>query len=186
MVHACATNADTSFYSLAVSKEDADRDVVQWFLDNGADPDCRCLIDKTALSYAVSHAPLDIIELLIEHVHRPQHGELSHSVAFRPTSMGDHATLIELLLRRTPFGVNSLIYGGDVYSRALIAYTGAGTPLHFAAVNDRPEVASALINAGANPAILDDKGDCPIDIARRQNYGAVIEVLLRAENQERI
>jgi ankyrin repeat protein len=100
--------------------------------------------------------------------------------------MGDHAALIELLLRRTPFGVNSLIYGGDVYSRALIAYTGAGTPLHFAALNDRPEVASALINAGANPATLDDKGDCPIDIARRQNYGAVIEVLLRAENQERI
>jgi ankyrin repeat protein len=82
MVHACATNADTSFYSLAVSKEDADRDVVQWFLDNGADPDRRCLIDKTALSYAVSYAPLDIIELLIEHVHRPQHGELLHSVAF--------------------------------------------------------------------------------------------------------
>jgi ankyrin repeat protein len=159
---------------------------VQWFLDNGAEPDLRCAVDETVLSYAVWLAPLDIIKLLIAHVpdRRPQQGELLHRFAMRFGTRGNHAELLALLLSCTSFQVNVLQWRKDVYSRCFVQVLGAGTPLHYTALYDSPMAAAALLDAGASVAIRDDNGDTPIEIARRLGHEAVLEVLQKAGEKE--
>lgn len=167
-------------------QQNIDRDVVQWFLDNGTEPDRRCMVDKTVLGYAVSRAPLDIIKLLIAHVpgQRPQHGELLRRFSSHSDAAGDHAELLELLLSCTSYKVNALSWRNDFYSRCFLQVMGAGTPLHFAAIGGNFEAAAALLAVGASPTILGDNGVTPIDIARRNEDTAVLEILLKAGEAE--
>jgi hypothetical protein len=160
-------------------EQDINCDVVQWFFNNSVNLDRRCAVDKTVLSYAMEGAPLSIIALLIAHVpdQRPCCGELLHAA-------GDHAELLESLLQCISYQVNDLSWRNDPYSRCFLQVVGAGTPLHFAAVNGNHQAAAILLAAGASPTILDDNGDTPIDIARRNGYAALLGILLEARKAE--
>lgn len=147
-------------------------------------------MNRTALSYAVTHALMAIVELLIEHVRNrdPQHGELLNAFAARPDDMHDHSDVLGLLCGCKSFSAqraNDLIYRNDEFSRAMIAYTDAGTPLHFAALDDSPEAAEDLLrNKYTRADIADDNEDLPIDIARRHHHQMVVDVLLNHDPLE--
>merc|ERR1712039_573163 len=51
------------------------------------------------------------------------------------------------------------------------------TPLHYAAFHNRPRAAELLLNAGANREALNHKGERPIDDAKMQGNGEMIELL---------
>jgi hypothetical protein len=99
--------------------------------------------------------------------------------------LGDHTELLELLLQCTSFKINDLTWRDGGYSRCFVQVLGAGTPLHFAALGNYFKAAAALLNAGASPTILEDNGLTPIDIAQRNDDTALLELLLKAEEEER-
>lgn len=73
-----------------------DRQLSQWFLSHGADPDAQTEFGYTPLSLAVAIAPLEIIELLIDHGGRLDHGELLHEASLR--TLPDCTAVLEFLL----------------------------------------------------------------------------------------
>ena len=65
--------------------------------------------------------------------------------------------------------------GADVNVRN----NGGGTPLHSAAAHARAQVASLLLEAGADVCAMDENGDTPRDAASRRGYRTVEAVLDR-------
>ena len=55
------------------------------------------------------------------------------------------------------------------------------TPLHFAAGFGHAEATTALLDAGADPHIINHEGDRPIDMARQENMRKAYKVLKAAE-----
>jgi len=54
-----------------------------WLLDRGADPNARCDIDYTPLSYAVKFADLPTIDLLLRRGGNVRKGQLMHNAIYR-------------------------------------------------------------------------------------------------------
>jgi ankyrin repeat protein len=53
-----------------------------WLLDRGADPNARCDIDYTPLSYAVKYADLPTINFLLRHGGDVRKGQLVHNAIY--------------------------------------------------------------------------------------------------------
>ena len=71
-----------------------------------------------------------------------------------------------------------LVHGGsdlDAVSRV-----GGATALHHAASNSETRVVRLLLEAGANPTLLDEGGQTPLDVARsRSRHGCVVLLEVR-------
>jgi cytohesin len=78
---------------------------------------------------------------------------------------GGHSDIVELLLA----------HKADVNA----ADTQGLTPLHYALLADNPDVATALLNHGANPNVKDNTaGHTPLILAAAKGYKQVTELLL--------
>jgi len=55
----------------------------------------------------------------------------------------------------------------------------ADTPLHMAAVRNRPEVVQALIDIGCDRSLLNAQGETPLDVARRERRDGTVTSLLK-------
>lgn len=63
-----------------------DWDMTTWLLDHGADPNARCYIDYTPLSYAVTYADLPTIDLLLRRGGDINKGQLVHNAIYRESN----------------------------------------------------------------------------------------------------
>lgn len=86
-----------------------DREMTEWLLDNGADPNARCEIDLTPLSHAVQYADREIIDLLLRRGGDVRKGQLVHHAVFRE---GDAVELVQDLIERGA-SLNALWYQDD-------------------------------------------------------------------------
>nr|POE61839.1 isoform er10 of ankyrin-1 [Quercus suber] len=160
---------------------DVDRPLMTWSLDNGADPDVPCKIDFTALSIAVQHAPLGIVQLLLAHTKsdRPHNGQLLHHAAVRTAESRE--AVLQLVLQATCAGINDIYYHNHAFSFGMFSFLGLGTALHGVALEGRPDVAAMLVARGADLEIRNTLGQTAVEVAREACNDSVLDVLLDAE-----
>jgi len=149
-------------------------ELVEWFLDHGADPNARCALDYTTMSVAVFSAPLAIFERLLERGGNIYRGQLLHYVAYRNT--GDE---IELVRRLLDFGlpIDAIKYEDDLPSYKERAMFGLGTALHRAAEFGKVDLVKYLLERGADRTIRDTKGKTALYWAEHRGHTEIIELL---------
>ncbi|BAE63378.1 unnamed protein product [Aspergillus oryzae RIB40] len=112
-----------------------DVELLDWFLDHGADPNKESRIrDCTPLSYAVMEAPFNIVKYLFENGGQLKRGQLLHYAAMRRKD--DSYEVLQFIYNEDPdyneLQINKLLDEGT--SHHLMNYrSGLGTPLHYAA-----------------------------------------------------
>lgn len=153
-----------------------DRDLTEWFLDHGANPNQRCdrYRDCTPLSVAFRKADFSIVKLLLERGASLQQGQVLHYAAMR--ELDDRLDVLDYLLRKG-LSVNDIMYQncGDEYYFDM--YSGIGTPLHYAAARGLPDSVKLLIENGASPRIKDPGGRVALEWAEANGQSLVAEFL---------
>ncbi|KAJ6190245.1 Ankyrin repeat protein, partial [Penicillium mononematosum] len=131
-----------------------DEDMTAWLLHRGADPNQRCAIDLTPLSYAAERAPISTIKLMLSCGGDVQKGQLLHHAIDRES---DVTKVLQLLIERGA-NINTIMYQDDYSSWRLFYFMGLGTALHKAAELGKADVVRYLISKGADPRITDADG----------------------------
>lgn len=151
------------------------RQLCEWFLANGADPNARRKFDKTPLSLAVSWAPRDIIELLFQHGGSVKKGQLLHSAVHRRKP--DCLDIIRMLLEKG-CAINAIRYQNhNVSYENYNLLFALGTPLHEAAECGRLTMVEFLLSNGADPLIRDTWDELPIDRAHSKGHTDIVDLL---------
>jgi ankyrin repeat protein len=176
-----------------------DGDIVQLLLDNGFDANGAVMKDMPALVLAAGHRKTKLIPLLakagaaVEACH-PQHG----SALFASIMAGDEEGFQALLGAGVPVGLRN---GGGATDLHVAAFNGqlemmqelvrrgvsihvrnfqGGTPLRAAAECGNGEAVRWLLDAGADPSVVDIFDKRAIDYAREQRHAEVIDILEHA------
>ncbi|KAI6811782.1 hypothetical protein KC332_g11914 [Hortaea werneckii] len=157
------TLEDDSLSSLAVY----DRGMVQWFLQNGANPNARCNLDLTPLSVVVEVGQFEVVKLMMGGSRRIRSGQLLHHAVRREAP--DCAQVVEYILGQGA-DVNEVMYQHDIKSYLQQEAFGLGTPLHEAAKLGKLDVIELLGRYHANPLIEDSLGMTPIQVAEAMNH----------------
>ncbi|CZT15072.1 uncharacterized protein RCC_00976 [Ramularia collo-cygni] len=158
-----------------------DEPLIQWFLDNGADPNTTSQMDLTPLSTAVSFAPLAIVKQLFAHCPPDTffQGQLLHWAAGRIAD--DAEDVVRLVLERCPPDINKIKYENDEFSFVMRRCAGLGTALHDAATSGHPSVVQMLLQMGADVSIRDSCGKTALEVAKAHGHHAAAELLQCAE-----
>jgi ankyrin repeat protein len=67
-----------------------------------------------------------------------------------------------------------IAYGADVNAKGMLT---SGTPLHYAAEHDDPEVVTMLLDAGADMSATKIGDETPYEVAKKHNNQRVLAVL---------
>lgn len=142
-----------------------------WLLDHGADPNARCHIDYTPLSYAVRYADLPTIDLLLRRGGDIKKGQLVHNAVYRES---DTIKVMKGLIDRgAPF--NSLMYQDDQASRHMFPFM-VETPLHAAVALKRGDIIRYLVSKGADANIKNFKGQTVMQCADEHTREIIEEI----------
>lgn len=114
------------------------------------------------MSEAMYRAPLDTIKRLFERGGDLSHGQLLHNAVLR-----DGSDTIELVCLLLDMGapINAIQYQNHSPSYREQCALGLGTPLHYAAEEDRADLVVFLLQRGANPLIKNTKGRTVLETA---------------------
>lgn len=146
-----------------------------WFLNHRADPNKRCVLDITPLSYAVRKAPFENIKLLFERGGSVHSGQLIHDAIGRIHHHPDTIEVLDCLLEKgSP--INRIQYEGDYKSLPQSIFT-IGTPLHGAVHCGRLDIVKFLLRKGAHPLIRDTLRLTPVQRAEMQGKTEIVEYL---------
>ncbi|HVR75328.1 MAG TPA: ankyrin repeat domain-containing protein [Planctomycetota bacterium] len=194
-----ARNDDDRSPLMAASEAGAD-EAVKELLEQGADIEA---IDDSysmnALSYAVWKGRKSTVELLLEAGAKVEPEGAMLSPLFRASVSGP-SRLVSLLLeagasveRRTRQGETPLYIAScnSSQNEKLMLLIAAGsdvdaeahdgtTPLLCAVRHRRWNAARILLQAGADPNLMDEKGNCPLSIALERGQKDIIELLREA------
>jgi ankyrin repeat protein len=131
---------------------------VEVLLEHGADVNAQQLRGQTAVMWAAAEGHADVIELLIEHGADLSLSSMASTKPERRPAGGMTALLFAARQGKID-AARALIDGG-----ADVNQTGADhtSPLLIAVVNGHYELASLLLEHGANPSIADDSGRTPL------------------------
>ncbi|CAI7579169.1 unnamed protein product [Penicillium glandicola] len=135
-------------------------EMANWLLDCGADPNRRCHIDFTPLSYAVEHASLPIISLLLSRGGDVAKGQVLHHAVARDS---DEVEVLKLLIGRGA-PINGIMYQDHEPSWNMNFFMGE-TPLHKAVFFRKIGVIHYLLGEGADPKIKDVRNRTAIQCA---------------------
>jgi ankyrin repeat protein/tetratricopeptide (TPR) repeat protein len=147
---------------------------VEALLANGADvnafaPDGN--YQSTAVMFAIYYDSLELMEALLRH--KPN---------LESTTRNEGRTALHQATARAEKSgvdfVEALIKAG---SKVDAVDNKGWTPLHVAAWDGKPEVVSALLQAGANPNIHAQDGALPLSLARRTSGSTVLSESVRQE-----
>lgn len=153
-----------------------DKELTNWFLDHGADPNAQGSCDCTPLSWAVKNVPFTTIRLLFSRGGTLQHGQLLHYAAQR--ELPDRVEVFNFLLEKgASESINKIMYQDREGDYLMNMYTGIGTPLQLAAEKGLLDLVKLLVEKGADPLIKDPRGKIALDRARSGNYTEVAEFL---------
>ncbi|KAI7166927.1 hypothetical protein KC343_g14399 [Hortaea werneckii] len=139
-----------------------DRERVQWFLQNGANPDARCKLDLTPLLVAVEVGHFEVVKLMMGERRQIRSGQLLYHAVRREAP--DCAQVVEYILGQGA-DVNGVMYQHDIRSYLQQEAFGRGTPLHEAAKLGNLDVIELLERYYANPLIEDLLGMTSIQVA---------------------
>ena len=153
-----------------------DAELVTWFLSHGADPNSRCELDITPLSYAVQSATFDVIKMLFAHGGSIHKGQLLHFAAGR--QLPDRLEVVTYLVNKGA-PINDIMYQHDQGSIDLQFGVGLVTPLHGAASNGYLDVVQLLVEHGADLSILDSRGKSVLHRAEFHKHQDVVDFLHR-------
>jgi len=143
--------------------------LVRHLLARGADVEGGRWI--TPLSSAAEHGNIEIMTLLLDR------GAAVNKVPSADTS----TPLIDAAGEGWTEAVRLLLDRGA----AVNAVDGAGwTPLHYAALHARTEVASLLLSRSADPAIRSTQGETALMLAEKKQFAGVAEILRKAGAKE--
>ncbi|KAI7364332.1 hypothetical protein KC367_g8753 [Hortaea werneckii] len=151
-----------------------DRDMVQWFLQNGANPDARCNLDLTPLSVAVEVGQFEVVKLMMGESRQIRSGQLLHHAVRR--EVPDCAQVVKYIIGQGA-DVNEVMYQQDIKSYLQQEAFGLGTPLHEAAKLGKLDVIELLGRYHANPLIEDSLGMTPIQVAEAMNHSGACGLL---------
>lgn len=148
--------------------------MVQWFLQNGADPDARCNLDLTPLSVAVEVGHFELVKLMMGESRHIRSGQLLHHAVRREAP--DCAQVVEYILGQGA-DVNEVMYQHDIKSYLQLEAFGLGTPLHEAAKLGKLDVIELLGQYHANPLVEDSLGMTPMQVAEAMNHSDACDLL---------
>ncbi|KAJ5513954.1 hypothetical protein N7463_003506 [Penicillium fimorum] len=137
-----------------------DLEMAIWLLDHGADPNRQCSIDFTPLSYAVEHASLPVISLLLNRGGDVTKGQVLHHAVARNS---DTVEVLRLLIAHGA-PINGIMYQDHQTSWNLYFFMGE-TPLHKAVYLRKIDVIHYLLEEGADPNIKDVRSRTAIQCA---------------------
>ena len=89
-----------------------------WLLDHGTDPNARYYIDYTPLSYALTHADLPTIDLLLRRGGDINKGQPLHNAIYHKS---DTLQVVKGFIDRGA-SLDSLIYKDDPASRCMLPF----------------------------------------------------------------
>ncbi|KAJ0414379.1 ankyrin repeat protein [Aspergillus carlsbadensis] len=149
-----------------------DEELTLWLLDHGADPNRRCEIDCTPLSYAAQLAPINVINLMLTRGGDVSKGQLLQYAVFRAT---DPSQVLSLLVDQGA-PLNGVMYQDG---NPLVRFwpMGLGTALHIAAEFGKMEAIRHLLHLGADASIKDATGRTPLEVAQRFNQVPGVRLL---------
>jgi ankyrin repeat protein len=157
---------------------------VNWFLDNGGDPNCPAEYGLTPLSIAVEIARLGIVQKLFRHCASANtaryEGQLLHFAARRTDEFA--IPVIRLVIDHCGReDINGLQWDGVWHQREYWHRIkgGLGTPLHEAAKVGRPDVVKLLLKDGADWNLLDSSNRTPVQTAEQEDNRLVADYLRR-------
>ncbi|KAJ5209136.1 hypothetical protein N7449_003515 [Penicillium cf. viridicatum] len=137
-----------------------DLEMTTWLLDHGADPNRRCNIDFTPLSYAVEHASLSIISLLLNRGGDVTKGQVLHHAISRDS---DAVEVLKLLIAQGA-PINGIMYQDHQPSWDMYFFMGE-TPLHKAVFFRKIDVIHYLLGEGADLDVKDARSRTAIQCA---------------------
>ncbi len=140
--------------------------VVQWFLDHGADPNLRGKVDCSVLATAALKPSTSVLELLISHGTQLDPEALFK--AMNPRGKGGVSAMKCLIDR-----------GVDVNAVSSMAGSQGGTPLHYAVKLQNKEKVALLLEAGADKTMKNSSGSTPADLAKDKGCMEIFELLSR-------
>ncbi|HUO67350.1 MAG TPA: ankyrin repeat domain-containing protein, partial [Gammaproteobacteria bacterium] len=171
------------------------RDLVALLLDLGMDVDIADQGDTRALNVAAGNGAIDVMQLLIERgadIDRPtKHygGPLGFAAHF------EQRAAIAVLVPRSR-DVHNLVwlrekerlrelFAAEPALANLVHVRSGRTPLFWLPPreDDALEMASFLLEHGADPRFRDKEGDTPADVARKRGFASVDEALRRARER---
>jgi len=150
-----------------------DQEIVIWLLDHGADPNQRCEIDLTPLSYAIKYAPISNIKLLLGRGGYIHQGQLLFHALERKSEIIE---VLQLLLTEGA-SLNTTMYQNHYPSWRLYFFMGLGTVLHKAAELGNVEVVRFLVREGIDQSIKDANGRTALECAKVLDKVEVVKVL---------
>jgi len=156
------TNNGTCLLSFAVRTDDTQ--IVQLFLDHGADPNIDTFLD-TPIFNAIQAGNENIMKLLINHGANVNNvpditGSILHTLVVR----GISDELTKLIISRSD-DINKHMQGG------------LPTALHFAVMLNNLRMVKYLIEAGADMKILDDDNKTALDLARDDGMDYMVKLI---------
>lgn len=150
-----------------------------WLLDRGADPNRRCHIDTTPLSWAAQWGTVRTIKVMLDDYDGDVHtGQLLHYAVRRKV---ESVEVLELLLDRGA-RINQTMYENHDWSRRFHFWMPLGTALHEAARVDNVRAARYLLSRGIDASIKDTKDRTALECARKCKSERVVKLLEEIEN----
>ncbi|KAI5366170.1 Putative ankyrin repeat-containing domain superfamily [Septoria linicola] len=151
-----------------------DFELAAWLLDYGADPNASSTLNKTPLSAAVTHSPLDVIEMLFAKGGNVNEGQLLHYAMWR--QQADRSAVVKYILQQGA-DINALMYRDHRESFVHREPFGIGAPLHEAAAAGDVEVIKLLLDNGADKSVRDTRGRLPYERAQQEGHTVAVELL---------
>ena len=131
------------------------RDVVELLLSHGADPNARDAAGQTPLHWAVGEGHVDIVELLLERSADPNAKDYAGNTPLHTAAMTKYFSDVAEVM----FEVAPKILGP------------AGFPY------DRTDVVRLLLEYGADPALENEYGLTPLELAIKMDNEEVAEII---------
>lgn len=147
--------------------------MTRWLLDRGADPNQRCRLDVTPLSYAATRAPVHIIKILLDHGGDMQKGEPLENAL---DGENDVVEVVRLFHEHGAL-LNQTMYKNHPWSWRLFLTLGLGTPLHKAAKLGKLDAMRYLLSQGADTSIQDWFGLTAMDWAKQAGQLDAVKIL---------
>ncbi|KAF2741709.1 ankyrin [Sporormia fimetaria CBS 119925] len=164
---------------LSIPLCNADMEMVVWFLNHGANPNCRCDWDLTPMSEAMYDAPLDLIKYLFSRGADARYGQLLHHAIHRKE---DTLQVVQWLVENGA-PIDELKYETDPIGYWWREPFGLGTPLHRAAELGKKDIVTYLLCHGANCLKEDSRGKTPRFWAEKEGHTDVALILKEAEDR---
>ena len=147
-----------------------DREMTEWLLDRGADPNMRCELDYTPLTYAVQMIDVPTVDHLLGRGGDVTIGDLVQAAICRNSD--DSLEMVKFLIDRgAPF--NALLHENHEHSPRLFPHY-TRTPLHLAVSSRKQNVIRYLIQKGVSVDIKDYKNKTAVECADEDTRKIII------------